>query len=483
MLKKASIVSSVLLILIGIILVWQWKNYSNKILETTGQQKGKPVQEIEVSVEADRLHITQKIAGLPPERKHEIFLPSLAREPSCTISSKTGCSVKDEKLQTYYAKGDSITLKYEIPFIKGNQPVLFREWTGQIKGVSISDSSIEVADQEKGKGTWVAGIPLMTVQEFKHIDYYLFRGGNGNPALYWHPSPLNEHIVYDGKLTIFYEGSGPDSVDFPSIEKLNNFTYTSLILTDQFKETGVRGVLTVGSNFSDRENLEWKVVHHYFTCKFPGSATENEWVADVLTTLFLNRAPENEKVSHVILELNKGFTKEELNQFLSAVISEEKPLSTEILDRFLGEIKGAGTRFFTMNKQETATFFPLCFYDHRSIYVEGKLQKDLEVIYFEEERYFPVLETFKALSYDVRILADGKTVLLTRDSTNYRFYTDQNIFIFDEEDYGLLERPLRVLHDEIFIKEKWLKTIFSVVIIEEESKLEIIQITNGDFSL
>ncbi len=83
----------------------------------------------------------------------------------------------------------------------------------------------------------------------------------------------------------------------------------------------------------------------------------------------------------------------------------------------------------------------------------------------------------------MRILADGKTVLLTRDSTNYRFYTDQNIFIFDEEDYGLLERPLRVLHDEIFIKEKWLKTIFSVVIIEEESKLEIIQITNGDFSL
>lgn len=474
MLKRAFFISSVLIIVIGGVLLWQWKIYSNQIDGSMVKSPGNTRQKISIEVKDKFLQVTQRIEGLEAGQGYHILMPDYVQEWNCITKSEKSCSFENEASNRFLADGGSFTFVYNIPSGRGDQPFLLNDWAGRIKDASIAITRIEIADLAKRKGTWIAGAPLKGVQELQHIDYYVFEGEGSTPSLYWHPSPLTQESIHNGKLSLYYENNKPNSLSFPNIDRLVNFPYTSIVLTNQLPEIEGRGLMIADSSNIAIGELERKLTDYYFLSKFENLPVKERWLIDVISSLFLDKGGKSEKGDQLIRELKSYLNDKEVKEFIHLIMEEEGIFSVEKLDELIGEVVGKGTRFFALNKDESLPSTPLYFFDSRKVYVEEKLQKDIEVLYFAEERYYPATETFEALEYNVKVLSDKKTLLLSKDSNTYRFYEDQNIFIYNEEDYGLLERPLRAINGEIFIKEKWLTNLFHVLIYEDAETLKLI---------
>lgn len=473
MLKRASLITLALVIVIGGVLLWQWKSYSNGIDDSKKKSSGNVTQKINMEVEEHFLQVTQRIDGLESEKEYGVLVPPHAKDWSCLTASEKNDTVENEGFKRILAEDGSLTFVYRIPTGRDDQLFLLNDWTGTIQDAFIAKTSIEIADLAKRQGTWISGAPLKGVQEFEHINYYVFEGKGGTPSLYWHPSSLAQESIQNGKLSIYFDGKKFRSLSFPNIERLVNFPYTSIVLTNQQPETVGNGLIIVDSSSLVVEELERKLIDYYFYSKFENLPVKESGLIDVMSSLFLGEGSQSEKGEQLIQELKTVLTNEEIEEFVELIIHEKEILSVEKLDEWIGKVKGKNTRFFALNK-DSHSLIPLYFFDPRAVYVEGKRQKDFEVVYFGEERYFPVIETFEALAYNVKVLSDKKTLLLSKDSNTYRFYEDQNIFIHNEEDYGLLERPLRVFNGEIYIKEKWLSTLFHVVIYEDTEMVKLL---------
>lgn len=473
--RKEVMVSVILLIIIGCILLWQWLLYINNKEIENDVENGKVSQEIEINVKNKYLAVTQKIVGLSRGKKYEIRIPPVAENMTgLPDENKMSANQDGSRSGTFHAESDTLTVRYEIPFAKNEGPVLLSDWLVEMKNVTVSGTSIEVIDPQKGKGTWVAGLPLTTLQELEHIDHYFFLGGTKKPALYWHPEVLKKLTVAEEKLAIFYEGDRkPETALLKKVENLSNFAYVSLVLTNRFAETEAGGIVIYPEGGEESGDWLWKLANQYFQAKLEAPSENREWAADVLTSLFTGIKAEGEKAAGVLRELEGDFSENELQQFIYMATREKKDLTFGHLDICLSEIKGRKTDFFALNGQSSSKLIPLYFYETRDIYVNGDLKEEIKVVYKEGERFFSAKETFAALSYNVNIVENGKTLLLSKGTRNYRFYVDENIFILNEEHFGLLEQPLRMIDGELFIKEKWLIKIFHCSINDEETHLEI----------
>lgn len=472
MLKRAFLITSTLLIVIGSLLLWQWISYSNRIDDSIKESLENATQKISIEVEDSFLEVTQRIEGLESGKEYRVLAPPNAKEWSCMTVSEKSDSAEDGGSNRFLAKDGSLTFLYRIPTGRDDHPFLLNDWAGTIGDVSLIKTSIEIADLAKRQGTWIAGAPLKGVQELQHINYYVFEGEGITPSLYWHPYPLTQESTHNGKLSFFYEGKKSISLSLPNIERLVDVSYAAIVLTNQLPEASGSGLMVIDSSTVAKE-LERKLVDYYFYGKFENLPVKERWLIDVLSSLLLGEDSKHEKGDQLIHELKRVFTNEEVKEFVDLIIHDNGVLSVEKLDEIIGKIRGKNTRFFALNKDVSRPFISLYFFDPRSVYVEGKWQKDIEVLYFAEERYFPAIETFEALEYNVKVLSDKKTLLLSKKSNTYRFYEDQNIFIYNEEDYGLLERPLRVFNGEIYVKEKWLITLFHVLIHEDTDMIKL----------
>jgi hypothetical protein len=64
-------------------------------------------------------------------------------------------------------------------------------------------------------------------------------------------------------------------------------------------------------------------------------------------------------------------------------------------------------------------------------------------------------------------------MLLSKGNNSYRFYLNKNVFIYNEEDYGLLENPLTNQNGTVFIEIQWFKSLFGVTAEEREDEIHL----------
>jgi pantothenate kinase len=94
-----------------------------------------------------------------------------------------------------------------------------------------------------------------------------------------------------------------------------------------------------------------------------------------------------------------------------------------------------------------------------------------------DQKLFPFVETLSSLGFQVKVLSDNETLLLTKGLNSYRFFVNQNIFIYNEEDYGLLENPLTKINHTIYIDYQWLTSLFNIQIDEDENTVYLKETT------
>lgn len=470
-------VSFTLLILltsiIGGMLFWQWHAYSESIEPLAEELQETAEQYITVESKGNTLSITQLFLGLKKEKEYRIILPDTIGDWTCNKEDGNPCESFDDNPSSFVSDDGSLRIKYRIEFDNNKSSFLLNEWLGKLPDVNVTNTSIEIIDKARRQGTWVTGFPLKGSKKLELIDYYVFKGKGESGSLYWQPTPFSR--IKGEQSLEYYINSGENKKSpfgaLGSLKTIHNFPGLSVVFTDDFSETNGIGLMIVNPSIKE-EVFERKVIYHYFLGKASNLPLEERWLIDVLTSLVIKQDSKMPKGNEFIQELRKNLSEDEILQFMSLVIS-EKVLTPEKLDELLGSLSDRKTRYFSLNKNEETKLIPLYFYDDRKVLVKDKLNEEIELLLVNNEKLYPFVETISALGFEIKVLSDEETLLLNKGNNSYRFYVNQNIFIYNEEDYGLLENPLKTINGKIYMESSWLESLFKVVIEENSDEVKL----------
>ncbi|PLR84093.1 hypothetical protein CVD25_12755 [Bacillus canaveralius] len=450
-------------------LFWQWEAYSEKI-EQSEEIKEKALQHLTVESQSRELKISQTIEGLTDGKEYRISVPESIANWSCVTKEANPCQSTDDNPDTFLAKAGSITLEYSLPVDDGAASVFLDDWTIKFPGVAASSTKLDIVDSVRRNGSWIAGAPLKGQQKLEFIDYYAFEGEGEAFSLYWQAQPLA--AIDQGGISYYREQTQQGApLQLKSLAKIADFPHLSIVMTDQYPETMGKGLL-ITKKAEPIETVERKAAHIYFSQKFRTLSPEENGLIDLFAAAITQQQSSSAKGQAMLNELMAKLTDAQLNLFFSAV-KEEPEVTTKNLDELLGAAKGMGTHFFTLNRVDSAAFVPLYFYDSRVIRAANKQVDGIEIIYQDGKKLFPFMEIMTEMGYEANALADQGELLLNKGSNSYRFFADRNIFIYNEQDYGLLENPLITIDNRVYIEQQWLETLFSFSIAENEQEISI----------
>ncbi|MGS2776729.1 stalk domain-containing protein [Robertmurraya sp. GLU-23] len=448
------------------LLLWQWDAYSKEMEQPADTELAN--QKISIKTETDMLIITQKLSGLTGNKEIPFALPSEVINWKCLLEDGSECEKQQESVTSIKPdnKGN-IQIQFTLPIKANEKAFLFNQWLASFSNVQVTDTKVELIDSTKRNGTWVMGIPLIGNKKLDLIDYYVFEGQLANPSLYWQAGSLLQEKV-DTKLRIYSEQDGNLDQTYTSLQQISNRPHITVVITNQLQEGNGNGMIISRPDIKP-EMLEKKLLYSLLKLKFDNLPIEQSWLIDLHVSMLLNSESQISKSNQIIQELKLKLTEAELESYLQVFLSEEIFYTPQKLDEILASVTGKPTTFFDDNKKEDMNLIPLYFLEKRSISVKGKIQKDLHIIYMGDQKLFPFVETLSSLGFQVKVLSDHETLLLTKGLNSYRFYVNQNIFIYNEEDYGLLENPLTKINQTIYINYQWLTSLFNIQIEEDEN--------------
>jgi hypothetical protein len=462
--RTALLIFFSLLTCIGGMLFWQWKAFSKQDPIHHLDQAAK--QEISVYSDSAGLTVTQKVSGLEENKEYSPVVPENIADWSCVKADGSPCAADKSHSNTFSPENSELIFVYKIPVSGDEESFLLNDWTVTLPDIRFSSSSIEIIDEARRAGTWAAGAALDGFEEMNIIDYYYFTAIGSTPSLYWQSSPLsssmyNGVMVYSNKET---------KVSFP--EELGNqeLPFTALIMTDLHKEAEGEGILIVPNGLTDIEYKQ-KVVRSFFLNKFQSLHEGKNILAEVFTSLIMNLPAQSDKAIAMVQDLKSRLTQDQIAALTKRVRTMEN-ITAGKLDNSLSETAGYLTSFFSLNS-ENADHVPLYFYDHRKLVLDGKKHDQIELMIENGKRLYPFIETMKGLGYSIEKLPDQESLLVKKGKSSYRFFLDRNIFIYNEEDYGLLERPLVLFNGKIYMEEKWIESLFHLSVDEGEKTVTL----------
>ena len=465
--KKATItLLFILLFVISVLLIWQWKMYSNEIDHSPEMEQVR--QHFTVEAKGNKLYITHNIMGLSNDKEYQITKPDSLYKWECKVENGDYCKSNDDRPDTYLASNGELNFYYQMP-IPSQSAFLLTKWIASISNVDVVQTTIDIVERERRDSTWVAGIPQIGFEELSLIDFYTFTGKNSMPALYWQRAPINKKDV-NPFVSFFSDQSGVGESVLQNIKPLKFKEYTSIILTKDYNRGSGNGIRIVSSEEQLKE-LQEELVYSFFENKFKALSSDEKWILKLLTAERLERPVSSPKSAAVLQELSSKLSNTERQLWLNKILLEET-LDFQKLDEVLGSVKGLKTTFFTLNKNEHDPLNPLYFVDPRIVMINEIAKPNIQVVYRGKEILFPFVTTMNELGFLVKSSDDAK-IELSKEESRYQFYINEPFFYYNEEKFGLLGQPFVVENEMIYIKHQALQSIFNVRVDEDEKRVNL----------
>jgi hypothetical protein len=453
---------------ISAMLFWQWNAYSKQ--SEPSEVKETAQQELTIETKQDQLLVTQTIKGLSQGKEYRTARTEKQFRWECPGIEGKGCSSSDEDPSTFISEDGSLTFEYIIPVGASPAAFLLTDWTTMVPDVQIDDTLTVIVDSSRRSGTWAAGGRPEGYKQGELIDYYVFEREGDAPAVFWQAEKLNTLEAAGNVTFLSAEKENGLAIDAEKAEKIADLPFLTLIQTGSYKEAAGSGLMIINPG-ADQNELMAKILSHALKEKFSGTPSGETWLLELAASAALSQEPDSEKAKSLLAGLKEVLGEEGMELFYSYVKNSDS-LNAEQLDRFLVSELGKETRYFTLNKDEKAPYIPFYFADERKIDVDGTVS-GLEAIGLDGKTYFPFIKTAGLLGFKAEKVSAKEILLQGAGNNSYRFYLDKNIFIYNEEDYGLLENPLVTVGSELFMDRHWLEAIFKIKVTEEEHRISI----------
>jgi hypothetical protein len=453
---------------ISAMLFWQWNAYSKQ--SESSEMKETAHQELTIETKQDQLFVTQTIKGLSEGKEYRTLKPEKLFRWECSGTEGKGCSSSDEDPSTFSSEDGSLTFEYIIPVEATPVPFLLNDWTTILPDVQVTDTLTVIVDSSRRSGTWAAGGRPEGYKQGELIDYYVFEREGGAPSVFWQPQKLYTLTETDNFIFLSAEDENGLALELEKAKKIADLPFLTLVQTGSYKEAAGSGLMIINSHAGQNE-LVVKILSQALREKFSGTPDGETWLLDLAAAAALSQEPSSGKAKSILAGLKEVLEEEGMERFFSFIKNSDS-LNAEALDRFLGSELGKNTSYFSLNKDEKTPYIPFYFTDDRTIEVDGT-ESEMKAIGLNGKTYFPFIETAGLLGYKAEKVS-GKEILLQGAGNNsYRFYLDKNIFIYNEEDYGLLENPLAAVGSDLYMDRHWLEALFKVKVAEAENRITI----------
>ncbi|MFK2824891.1 stalk domain-containing protein [Bacillus sp. B190/17] len=464
MLKKSLFFIVFLIAISGGILLMQWIGYEKTSKAFPNIRVN---QEIQLEHHDKGLFIKHTFTGLEAEEPLSVVMPASALEASCQKKEGT-CAFRGQSVNIV-PKGERLSISYFIKMPAFHFAFVLSDWFIKSKEAKVGHTILHLTDEKIRKGMWFSSLGASEVKKLDLIDYYLFQG-TGNPGeLYWQPTPLKQ-LEAKEKLVVYGESkSGLDQQQLHLFQQAL-VDQAVIILTNEHPAYSSDRLIIVKNSGQFAELMEafiTKSVMQNYHFK-----EGEEWLGYVMIAYKLDRPVGSEKVKIMYNQLNEQLTDQEREEWENLLFGLTKgPITAEQLDDTLSAVKGLNTSFFAKNKNANKRFQPLFFYDSRSVIINGK-ETNLQTMVQDGQLFFPFMETTQALGYEIKEVADDKSLLVKRGYNTFRFSPGQNRFILNEEHYGLYEKALQTYDGQLYINEKWLQKVF-LVSVQNDKNIQV----------
>ncbi|WAA13707.1 hypothetical protein [Fervidibacillus halotolerans] len=455
------------LLLTTVLLIWQWNDYQMKAKKGNGTEPiASATQQIEITHSKGKLTIVQRIENLEMGNYH-LRYPDGENFICESGGKRIDCS------KEMMVEENEIQFTYEIHMNPDYHFFMLDDGFVKLENVSVDHTEVHMSEMMDLDSIWIAGADMKTDQKMEFVHYYLFEKEGEGFSLYWQRDPLTKtqqdgYTVYGNRD--FQWGKNLVQKFFNDNQ---NRIIPNIVFTDIDAIYSSKDLLVVPETI-DENKLQRLWINEYFSEGIFQSEKENEWLAEVLTGLFF-QIPINGKAEEMYEQLVANLNEEEINRFFEKINTVETS-GVKGLDERLSEVKQWKTDFFTLNKNQSNPLEPLYFYMEKPIFVGEEQLIDKKVYVVRSTHYYPVKEIVQSLGYTYEPLSDHE-ILVSNKKDVFRFYDGKNIFILNEEQYGLygdhLEEPLTKIHGEWYIQEDLLIRLFSVQVIEYESKIAV----------
>jgi hypothetical protein len=466
--RKASVlIITVLIVILSGTVAWHWIAFTKKTADLEPESEEKITLAVTVMVDHAGMNIKQVFSNINDNKKYEAIIPTQASDVNCLYEDGTPCL---DELQSPSIKVKGTKLKFEY-IIKSDPGValLLNDWLVMLDDINITETRVEIVDQLRRKGTWVAGLPLKGYKQMEAVNYYVFEGMSKNPSLYWQERSLAKHTGQRG--IDYYTFSNEQAVyQFASLKNFTMNQHLSVIMHDGNRVVHGKGILLAGNKLTDKE-FEQHLAISFLSSKFDPLAKVDSWILESLASMVTNQQPENTKSQAIVSEMKDTLTAGELNEFINSLSSSSSTIDHLSLDEYMSSIKGLKTSFFSLNMQEGSDVFPLLFMDTRSVVVNGNEREEIGVVIKGDKKLFPLAPTMDALGFKTESGSDRKSLEISSASSTYSFNLENKTFIHNGQSYGLLENPFQNINGDFYLEKHWLNAIFKVSVNEDEESI------------
>lgn len=449
-----------ILILSGII-AFQWLTYISTPISAS---EPKPVEyHINMNYQQGILHISEKITEVNAGNYY-LQIPDRIENIVFKLNKKTIQISKRHEINFEF--GDELQISYQVPFTNklNNLPVfLLKSSNEPVAG----DIYVDLIEEGSNRGQWYAGGLLLGKYEGESLSYFSWEKKNSSSFALYRSSIEIEKKEYNG--VTYYNNA---NIDFSKLgtSLTDENKHNLVVVINDGDDTFIAPLLAVlpkGSSIIKIKQAQTEAVLKETITLLDDSV---EWIWAPLTSVITKNVHGNEFERKIAKELIDNLNEAEQTLFISRLLDKRKIISVKDLDEILSRVVGKSTDFFQLNK--SGDFVPLYFYDKRKLHVNDKTV-DEAVLILEENSYFPLSPVLTNLGFEVLNLDGNNGFIIRRNGNTWRLYLDKSYFIYNEEDYGVVNELLIKLGGKHYISKELLVQLFGIEIDEGTETLYV----------
>ncbi|TMU87897.1 hypothetical protein FGG79_07245 [Bacillus sp. BHET2] len=453
------------------ILIFQWMGFSTESAEESGTVEVN--QSYSVTHKADRFLITQTVRFLStvPERM-TIEWPEGAEGYACSNNKGVDCLSKENgKFLLINVNNDSkeIIITYSLKQPPKSDVMLVKDWYPVLSSVATVQTDIQLTEKSFRNGKWIAGYQSSSHKKLDYIDYYFF-DGKGEPSdLVWTIDEWNEKETSTGR--VYSDGAGLDGIQ-EQLEGLGTFKgFLTVIISNKIKPHHSPHLIVLNEITGEtRGDLMRSLLYQSYSSK-----DEDDWMKEFIAAILLKAPPYTSKSSWSYKEIVEGLSPPQLDKFRQRIDNERiQSVGAMKLDAIVESVTGFQTSFFTENDKGKENI-PLVLITNKPI-VFNKESVEFTYISYKQKEFIQFPEAVKGLGIEIKELQPG-VFFASKNGNTFRFYVNEDYFIYNEENYGLLIKPVQTIGDSVYMDVHWFEKLFKVKVRRKTDSIQVLNET------
>ncbi|WP_170006903.1 stalk domain-containing protein [Bacillus fonticola] len=423
------------------LLGWQWFQSTSTSSQSSKKEATFRVT-TDIVVRNDTLNITQTYPSLV-----NVSPPPSTKDVRCFLGDEEVACVADDR-KAGVDEGLAFQYRYSVPFNGIVKEGMFPLWQETLP--DTYSETITIEESSTSPSSWFVNGRQIGGNVLEVIAYY--EETLSVPAYTLTRLPVDTFkklATDDDQLSVWQDVQLGEQPLLARISPLNVDVPIHLIYTNLPESRSFVNTVLVGQDTTE-DGLKTLVLEA--TVKGKMTQPVDGRVVDWVVALMIGDI-DNEPV---LQSVQKSLDETQWEKWKQSV--EKAPLlNRRLLDEFLSAVYGMDTSYFTAQTSEKQ--IPLFWYDKRPVQFNEEFQNDVDIIWIEDNPYTPFMRMFTALGYEVERFSEEQMILARRGEDTFRFYENQNSFLYNDARYGLLENPLLRIKDELWIGTGWIEEI------------------------